>query len=200
MERKRPAALTTIAVLNIVFGSLGLICSCFYSLGIGVLMTASPNNPNEKIAELARAAELLKGEIPSLLPVEISVALYSLVFSVLLVVAGIGLLYIANWARILCFIFAIMTILTQVAFLLYTFLVRFPGMARIQGVGPVASHPIEILRLVAIVLIIIFSIVLIIVLCSRTITEAYSPRTIGEEWEQAYEGHEGYDEYHSDRG
>src|SRR5262245_13884510 len=111
MERKRPAALTTIAVLNIVFGSLGLLCSCFYTLGVGVLMTATPNNPHPQLADLGRIAEVLKREIPSYLPIEISMALYFVLVSSLLIVAGIGLLYIAGWARVLCFIFSVTTIL-----------------------------------------------------------------------------------------
>src|SRR5262249_9606588 len=119
MERKRPGALTAIAVLNIVFGSLGLICSCIYSLGVGVLLTATPNNPDPRLAAIGQAADVIKREVPSYLPIEISVALYLIVFSIMLIVAGIGLLYLANWARILCFIFATTTILTQVAYLLH---------------------------------------------------------------------------------
>jgi hypothetical protein len=205
MERKRPGALTAIAVLNIVFGSLGLICSCFYSLGVGVLLTVSPNNPNPQLANLGEVADIIKREIPSYLPIEISVALYFVVFSCLLIVAGIGLLYIANWARILCFIFAVTTILTQVAYLLHCFLVIFPAQARIQarfpGGDPVQDRLIQILRIGSIVFIIVYSITLIIVLCQRSIARAFAPPAFGEDYDQSgYDTYEGYDEYHSDRG
>jgi hypothetical protein len=193
MERTRPAALTTIAVLNIVFGSLGLICSCFYGLAIGVLMTASPNNPDPKLAMLGEVADLFRREIPMHLPIEISVALYSIIGCFVLIAAGIGLLYIANWARILCFIIAITTILTQAANLLYSLLVLFPAVARIQarvGGDPVETKMSQVLRLGGISVVIIFSIVMISLLCMRSVREAFAPSAFVEDYDRG-----GFDEY-----
>jgi uncharacterized Tic20 family protein len=195
MERKRPGILTAVAVLNIVFGSLGLICSCIYGLGVTVLMTASRNNPNLQWSALADVADLLKSEIPSYLPVEISVALYFVVFSSLLIVAGIGLLYIANWARVLSFIFAISTILTQGAYLVYTFVIVFPALARIQarfgGADAIESRLSQIARVGFISLVIIYAIVLFILLLSPSVSAAFARRNGGD----FYSGDEGYDDY-----
>jgi hypothetical protein len=193
MERKRPGALTAIAVLNIVFGSLGLICSCLYSLGVGVLMIATPNNPDPRLADLGRIAEVLKREIPSYLPIEISMALYFVLVSSLLIVAGIGLLYIARWARVLCFIFSVTTILALGAYLAYIFIVFFPTLARIGG-DPVEGQLSKALRLGGVGLIIIYTIVLIVVLCQRSIASAFSPRTFGDDHDQRGFDDE-YDEY-----
>ena len=178
MERKRPATLTTIAVLNIVFGSLGLICACINGFSIGVLLSASRDNPNQVIRVLGEIADLLQREVPGYMAVEISRTLYFLVFSSLLIVAGIGLLYIGNWARIISFIYAITAILTQAAYLLYMFLVVYPAVNRIQaqfGGDPLEGRFSQLAGLAGIGLVILYAIVLIILLCLPSVSAAFRP-------------------------
>jgi hypothetical protein len=194
MERSRPSTLTTIAVLNIVFGSLGLICGCINGFLVGALLSASRDNPNELMRVLAEARDLLQREIPSYQAVVISRCLYLLVFSSLLIAAGIGLLYIANWARVLSFIYAVTAILSQGAYLVYAILVEHPAAARMQaqfGGDPVQSKASQIGGIAAVGLIIIYAIVLIILLCLPSVTAAFSPRPPDEYYRQD----DGYDEY-----
>lgn len=194
MERTRPGTLTTIAVLNMVFGSLGLICACINGFSIGVLLTASRDNPNQVVRVLAEVADLLQREVPGYMAVEISRTLFFLVFSSLLIVAGIGLLYIGNWARIISFIYAITAIVTQVAYLLYMFLVAYPAVARIQaqfGGDPLESRFSQVAGLVGIALVIIYAIVLIILLCLPSVKAAFAPRPP----DDYFHDDGGYDEY-----
>jgi len=193
-ERTRPGTLTTIAVLNIVFGSLGLICGCLNGLFVGALLIASRDNPSELMRVLAEARDLLQREIPSYQAVVISRCLYILVFSSLLIVAGIGLLYVANWARVLSFIYALTAILSQGAYLVYAIIVEHPAAARMQaqfGGDPVQSKASEIGGIAVTGLVILYGIVLIILLCLPSVTAAFSPRTP----DDYYREDDGYDEY-----
>src|SRR5262249_39715896 len=148
---------------------------------------------NEIMRVLAEARELLQREIPSYQAVITSRCLYILVFSSLLIAAGIGLLYIANWARVLSFIYAVTAILSQGAYFLYAVMVEYPAAARMQaqfGGDPVQSKASQIGGIAATGLVIIYAIVLIILLCLPSVSAAFSPRTPDE----YYREDDGYDE------
>lgn len=197
-RRKRPAILTTTGVLNIVFGSLGLICGCLIGFVFGLLFSADINNPNEALRNLAAARELLQREIPSYQAIQIARCVFFIVFSSLLIAAGIGLLYIANWARVLSFIYASAAILTQGAYLLYTIMVELPAAARIEAqfpADPMQSRASEIGAFAGILFVIIYAIVLIILLCTPTARAAFSPRPPGQYDQDGYDHQRPYNEY-----
>lgn len=197
MERRRPASLTTIAVLNMVFGALGLICGCINGFSIGVLLTASPDNPNEVIRAMALVAEAIQREAPSFMAIEIGRTLFFLVFSSLLIVAGIGLLYIGNWARIMSFIYAVTAILTQAAYLLYVFMVEYPAVARIQaqfGGDPLQNRASQVAGIFGIALVIAYAIVLIILLSLPGVRAAFSPLPPRDYYDAEEDRYDDYDQ------
>jgi len=126
--QQRPGLVTAIAVINFVVGGLkllGLICGSLALLvGYYLLqnLPAPPNQPNP-MKEIGGLLDSIPGYVPVLI---VSAAL-SLVMTIVLLVSGFGLLRLRNWARILCFVYAIYIILSVVAGTVYQFAVVKPA-------------------------------------------------------------------------
>jgi hypothetical protein len=134
MARKRPTAVTVIAILNIVFGGLGLLCYACIGIGIvflyGALSKAPAQDPQAQL--LKDMLTSMKDEIPGFLPFLIGSSVFSLVMCIILIVAGIGLFSLQRWARVLCIFYSVATIATQIGFLIYRVAVLNPAVARWQ--------------------------------------------------------------------
>jgi hypothetical protein len=101
---QRPSSVTVFGVLNIVFGALGILGIIFSAIS---LMIISPNATHNPVLEIMRNspgyAVWMKIAIPlGFLAAGVSIA------------AGIGLLKLKNWARILSIGYAIYTIVTGI--------------------------------------------------------------------------------------
>jgi hypothetical protein len=129
VPRQRPTSVTVIAVLAIVFGGLGLLCAPFsvlpYFTGFG--------GPNP-VVEAVKARPLLLGWT-------MFSSCLSLVFSLVLVVAGIGALSLKPWARLMLIAEAVFSMLFALIGTVLTLVVMLPilrdlgGPALIGGVG-----------------------------------------------------------------
>jgi hypothetical protein len=142
MKQKRPGIVLTIAILHLVGGGLGLVlvlCS-----GIGLAMqssmksTMAAGNPQDPGV---RVQAQLQQKIPSMQKAEVGAVIVNLVLSVMLIAAGIGLLAMHNWARILSIVYASLSILHKLGFLVFQLAVVYPVLsafvdAEIQKMPP----------------------------------------------------------------
>jgi hypothetical protein len=176
MEQKRPTALTVMGILNIVLGSLALLCTCFEGLGMLVLSNLPAElrqDPNIKAA--AEPFEKLMREVPEYLAVFVSQAIAALCLALLLIVSGIGLLYVKRWARLGCIFYVAIRVPLSVANLIYALTVVNPVVARIQ---PAAGDALvnNVLAAVGAMFHVGYAVVLLIVLLLPGVAAAFTPR------------------------
>jgi hypothetical protein len=188
MPRKRPTPVTVIAVLNLVFGGIGL--ACYLCVGAGILLLvmafeqAAAQDP--KIRDLKEVLDSMSRHVPSLIPFTVGNLIFSLVMTILLVVSGIGLLRMQGWARVLSIFVAVATILEQIAGLVYRFTVLNPGLQAWQREF-LAKHPGAVIQenplggqlssavgeILGIVLQLTYSIVLLVIMFTPTVVAAF---------------------------
>jgi len=135
MPQTRPPAVTVIAILNLVFGALWLLCG-LASLGMqasgmqNMFMNMGNVNPGNN-PQLAKQEEIRKqvmefsGKMNSS-PLEYASHLQYIVLSALLIISGIGLLKMAPWGRALALLYATLSILSNLALVIMMFVVSVP--------------------------------------------------------------------------
>ena len=132
MARPRPTSVTVMGILNIVFGSLLLLCGV--CAGVLVLLMLG-NNSMFNVGGVNPVRELMDGikrEIPAYPAVIIASTVGGLILNALLIVAGIGLLKMQGWARVLSIIYSVITILEQIGMLIFTIAIVNPAMSRVE--------------------------------------------------------------------
>ncbi len=129
MPRPRPTALTVIAILNLVFGGLGLVC-----FGIsGVMQLTGGQRALTRLGTPEQQAQQQRQQFRHEIEQQVNeqrVPLYRLysrtnavlntLFSLALVASGIGLLCLQPWARWVAVGYACLSILLQVVVIVYT--------------------------------------------------------------------------------
>jgi hypothetical protein len=184
MEPKRPTAVTVVAVLNMVMGGLGLICSCLATLVTAVMANADqfPNQDQAQVlAQLAQLWEHLVAEVPGYVAVETTSLILGFVLSSMVIVAGIGLLSLQRWARTCSLICAVVTLIEQIALLGYTLILVNPAKLRFQPRGAIMDRN-DLSEVVAGVVSvfsasiwIVYAVVLLIVLLLPKVAVAFAP-------------------------
>lgn len=134
--RERPAVVTAFGVLHIVFGGLALCCTPFALLG---LFMPSPEGLPPELAE-ALAHPVMKGWTI------FSTAVTGLL-GLALVVAGIGLFYLQEWARKVSLAYALVAILTNFVGLALSFLFFFRPMMEQLPNGPPEAIGVAVMGL-----------------------------------------------------
>jgi hypothetical protein len=117
MPGKRPASFTVFAVLCIVFASLGLLCN------IGGLASAKALESLQSEADRAKAKAMEKEmleRIPGYQTQQWANLVVAVVMELLLLATGIGLLKMLPWSRLACITYGVLTILIQLALMIYT--------------------------------------------------------------------------------
>jgi hypothetical protein len=197
-------------ILNIVFGSLSLLCvAC---AGIIILIAANADvrmmpggqNPMHDLFDF------MKREAPSYQFFLILRIGLGVVLSVLLLIAGIGLLNMRGWGRGLSFVCAIVGTLFYIADMVFQLAVenpaaqrwqadfqrRHPGMILDGGMGGGLQTAIaiggDLIR-------IIYCILLIIIMLTPTVSAAFAGRTQSSDYEAGERDDEG-DDYGRGRG
>ncbi len=112
----RPTSVTVFGVLNLVFGVLGLCGVGFALVSLG--MNAPGTNP---VYDLMRAS-------PILLYWTYASSVLGAIFTVILIVSGIGLLMDKGWGRLLGLAYAGFTILFGLLGLVVNAVFLFPGL------------------------------------------------------------------------
>jgi len=126
MAKKRPAAVTVMGILNIIFGSLGLLAilclgTCFGVVGAVDVERDMPGGINPL---------KLMWSYPEIKNYFIVSGVIGLITGTILLVSGIGLLRMRNWARIASIGYAVFTILFQLASFYYSIAHLNPAMER----------------------------------------------------------------------
>src|SRR5437660_11266458 len=141
MQRTRPASVTVIAVLNFVFGGLGLVGGLagfiFVMIGLDKMFMNMGNiNPgnNPQVAKQLEQQQALQKDIMKFSEeinpkwYQVASAGQNIVLSIMMILGGIGLLKVLSWGRNLCLAYATLSILSHLGVILYTFLVVVPAM------------------------------------------------------------------------
>jgi hypothetical protein len=128
---QRPASVTVFGVLNIVFGALGFVAIIFTAITLMAVPAGSTNNP---------VLEIMRNNPGYVLWMEITIPLGVLASGVS-IAAGIGLLKLKSWGRILSIGYAIYSIAAGVLGVLLSFVfVMQPLMQQAsQKSGPEAA-------------------------------------------------------------
>lgn len=123
-DQPRPSSVTVIAVVAIVFGALGVLCT---PLALLPYLGVGGANP---MLELVRAHPLLHAWM-------LGSTLLNLLLSLLLIAGGIGALSLRAWARLALMAYAVMTLVQSLVGLLVTALALAPLASR-SGDDPAA--------------------------------------------------------------
>jgi hypothetical protein len=132
---KRPTGVTVIAILHLVFGGLGLLgMLCLGGLAlffVAIVSNAPPNDP--AMRDLKEIGAIYQRNVPGLVPYLLVTLVTGLIFDTLLVVAGLGLLKLRNWARSASIFYAIVSLFLAIASAGYSFAVFNPGIDKAQA-------------------------------------------------------------------
>jgi hypothetical protein len=130
-KNRRPTSVVVLGILNIIFGSLGLVC--FVCAGIGLLVGSglssigppgAQNQPNALDQQKYMAAH-----ITGYVAIEVTRAVIGLVVAAMLLASGIGLLKMRSWARLAGLGYSGVQVILLIAGLLYSIFVLNPVMA-----------------------------------------------------------------------
>jgi hypothetical protein len=124
MIRKRPTAVLVLAILHLVGGGLGLVCTVCtggMQLAGGNQMFAGPAggaNQSPQVKSQQEFQKRLEKHVETELPHQKAVTYANLgldlVLDVMLISAGIGLLSVQPWARVVSLVYAALSILAKV--------------------------------------------------------------------------------------
>jgi hypothetical protein len=126
----RPTAVLVIAILHFVFGGFGLlgtVCGGAYLLVISLIPLPQPPG-QAKIPTYADIMSAIDEKAPGFIAVTIGGMVFSLVLSVLMIVAGFGLVRMRPRGRTLSIVYATLSILTTLLSFVYNLVVAMPVM------------------------------------------------------------------------
>jgi len=130
ITRYRPTAVLVIAILHLVGGGLGLLCTPF-GLAANSMQTAG-NTPEAVMAR--KMEQAMEMAVPGYsLATRVQLAL-DLGLDGLLIAGGIGLIFMKRWARTASLVYAWMSILLKIGLALWAFGWMLPGMNAAFGV------------------------------------------------------------------
>ncbi len=133
LVKRRPASVLVLAILHLVGGGLDLVGQ----LCTGAMLAAGGTNPfggmqggagQDPAVHLQKAIEAIPGQQAFTFG-ELAI---NLLLDVLLITAGIGLLSMKPWARILSLVYAPLAILNRLGAFAYTLLVLMPALDTIM--------------------------------------------------------------------
>jgi hypothetical protein len=132
MKKPKPQVAVVFGILHMVFGGLGIFCNL---CGIGslvamyVLMTTlyQQAGPAEK-KELEELWQKLNESVPGLLIYVFADQIGRVLLGIVLLIAGIGLMGVKNWARHLSVVWAIVRIGFLLGLLVYNVMFVSPGL------------------------------------------------------------------------
>ncbi len=151
MRRERPTAVLVLAILHLVGGCLGLLFGAVVlALQLAALNTAAVPAPAPSAVTTRNLnyaiAQHTEEAVPSSRAVQFIQTAEGLLLDVLLLNAGVGLLYMRRWARALSLTYAALSILLHLFGLLYAVVFLLPAssafidqVAGNPGVGPMAA-------------------------------------------------------------
>jgi len=129
MPARRPTSITVFAILNIVFGSLGLACGLCGVVGQAAsgMMTTQSTGAKGQQFDTEAFKKHMEREVPGYTIVEWGRLLLGIFLSLLLLGSGIGLLKMQLWARLACMGYGVIQILVQLGVLVYNIALVLPA-------------------------------------------------------------------------
>jgi hypothetical protein len=139
MKPQRPAIVTVLAILSIIFGSLGILLSLVGLVGALVMLAFTPEkaagnaSPLDMFATMAEmSAEIKRAGGTGLEVFMIGKPILSVLFCTLWFISGIGLLSMKPWARWGCLAYLAYATLATLADTIVSVVLINPITARVQ--------------------------------------------------------------------
>jgi hypothetical protein len=134
MHGPRPTVVLVFAVLNIVFGSLGLlIAGCGGVLQLFVNRLAASDTARAGVLkDMVDVSEKMKAQVPAYTLVSMISVAVLLGLTILMIVGGIGLLRMKPWARRATILWACLLIIYEFAQTIYQVTLAIPVQMRLQ--------------------------------------------------------------------
>lgn len=141
MAKPRPTPVTVVAILHFVFGGLGLACAL---ISIGSVALIDPQAlaqmggpPPKGQPDPGKIQQDLMHKLEIELPIpnktfEIGKAIFNLLFSILMIISGIGLLQLRPWGRTTSLFYAVASIVFHLAVTVYTAIFVMPVTSRLM--------------------------------------------------------------------
>jgi hypothetical protein len=170
-------------ILNIVFGSIFLLC--YVCSGLSLVTNAGAGGGGGFGGGMDQAAmwNFMTNEVPGYVAFSAGNVLLNLLASILLLTSGIGLLNMRSWARVGSIVYSILTILMQIAALVYQLAFVNPAMTRFfrefagRGGLPDMSPFMTIITVISVivyVILMIYGIILLIVMLNPRVSAAFA--------------------------
>ncbi|MBV9122287.1 MAG: hypothetical protein JO112_02865 [Planctomycetes bacterium] len=122
MVRERPGVVLVFAILNLVFGGLGVFCLLCAGGAFGLFYSISQSNPQA-------AKDFAALQFPSIVMIYYLVSFgVGWILALILVISGTGLLKMRPWARQLCLIYSGVSIVLSLASLVFSIFYIQPAM------------------------------------------------------------------------
>jgi hypothetical protein len=202
MARKRPTVLAVMGILNIVLGSLFLLCNLCNGISYIFLIGGAGDQllKGKEFAELTELWKFLRDQVPGYTAVEASKAIVGLIASTILILGGIGLLGVRRWGRTLSILYSIVAIVVSIGSLAYTLAIVNPALERfVQAHARGAAQPgmnnavNSITAVVAAIISVAYAVVLLIMMLVPSVSAAFSAPAQEQDYE--LERQEEEDEY-----
>jgi hypothetical protein len=118
-RKRRPAVVLVIAILNFVFGGIVVLCG-LCAAGGNALTAAWGSSQKGTIGDpVADMTSFLDKEVPGWQVIEVMRGLLLVFLAVILIVAGVGLLKMQNWARWASLFYSVAAGVLSLAYLVY---------------------------------------------------------------------------------
>jgi hypothetical protein len=115
------------AILNMILAAYLLICGFCVGSDVAIISAASPTAPGAGGVGSADFKATVDRESPGWAIILVAYSLMEILLAIILVVSGIGLLKMQNWARWLCLAYAALSFLLALTFTTYVLVVMQPA-------------------------------------------------------------------------
>jgi hypothetical protein len=179
--KRRSAGVTTMAILNLVFGGLFLIC--------GVVNITQQSNMTVNGRDISQdVTDYLDTEVPGYSFMRVGGPVLTMIFAVGFVISGVGLLQVQSWGRVLAIVIAGISILNQLFQAFYTLALVNPAIKRyfatgtgINLIGGMATGFTTMAIVVTSVFIVAYDVILLVMMLQSTTSRVFSGEYRGEE-------------------
>ena len=184
MTPQRPASVTVIAILQLVFGSLNLLCGLAGLATQGGRFNPAGGAGKEQEAFQKELEDAMAREMPNQKPVQVAETASSLVLSVLMLASGIGMLNLRPWGRLLGLVYAVLGMASTLAGLAYAVGVVMPALDRAAASVKVPKEQEQVFSLVMkvtpllmiglSVLALVYQVIVLVVLTRPSVKRAFA--------------------------
>lgn len=136
-RQAKPATIVIIGVLQLVFGGLGILGDALNGVGLSMQgkglfqFGTMPQGTGAQAEKQRKIQEMVERSTKELNPPKtfaVPMLIVDVLVSGIMIAGGIGLLRLQSWGRILCLLYAVLSILSKIVALVYSILVIMPKM------------------------------------------------------------------------